>query len=92
MVEHVSAGEEKDGNQADGSPEVAVLQNGHHIWRGNSDEGNGSENSSDGGDDLNIVDWTDKRRVRPGWKVTGDPGVYGVGGRDAVEKSERAVE
>lgn len=31
VVEHVSAGEEQDRDEADGSPEVSALKDGHHV-------------------------------------------------------------
>jgi len=32
VVKHVSASEEKNHDQADTSPQVAVLQEGHNVW------------------------------------------------------------
>lgn len=31
VVEHVSAGEEQDRDEADGSPEISALENGQHV-------------------------------------------------------------
>lgn len=38
MVEHVSGSEEKNGNQADSCPNIAVLENRHKVWPGNTKE------------------------------------------------------
>lgn len=56
MVEHVSAGEEQDGDQADGGPEVAALDDGHGVGCGDCEGGDGSEDCDCGGDDLDPVD------------------------------------
>lgn len=47
MVEHVAAGKEKDGDQADGCPEIAVLDDGKHIWPGSSSDGNRSSDKAE---------------------------------------------
>jgi hypothetical protein len=64
VVEHVSTGEKQDGDQADGSPEVAVLDDGKEVGRGDGEESEDTDDGSRDGDDLHIVDWTLNRRVR----------------------------
>ena len=87
VVEHVSAGEEQDENQADGSPQVAVLNDGKNVWRSDSEEGEDTDDSGCDGDDLEIVDRTLDRWVRGVGKVTAQPSVNRLGlvGTDARE-------
>jgi hypothetical protein len=75
VVEHVPACEEKDGDQADGSPKVAVLDDGKKVGRGDCQEGEDTDDGSRDGDDLHIVDRTLDRRVRGVGKVTAQPRV-----------------
>ena len=50
MVEHVARSEEQDGNEGDGGPEVAVLDDGEDVRAGDGSEGDEAEDG-DGGDD-----------------------------------------
>lgn len=86
VVEHVTAGEEQDHDQADSSPEVAVLDNGKDVGRGNSQECEDTDNRGGDGDDLNIVDRTLDRRVRRVGKMAAQPCVNGFGlvGTDTI--------
>ena len=86
MVEHVSAGEEQDKNQADGGPQVAVLDDGKDVGRSDSEEGNDTNDSSCDGDNLDIVDRTLDRWVRGVGKVTAKPRVdrLSLVGADAI--------
>jgi hypothetical protein len=73
VVEHVSTGEEQDKNQADGGPQVAVLDDRKDVGRSDGEEG---EDTNDGGcnsNNLDIVDRTLDRWVRGVGKVTAQP-------------------
>lgn len=86
VVEHVSAGEEQDKNQADGGPQVAVLDDGKDVGRSDSEEGNDTNDSSCDGDNLDIVDRTLDRWVRGVGKMAAKPRVHRLGlvGADAT--------
>jgi hypothetical protein len=73
VVEHVSAGEEQDGDQADGSPEVTVLDDRKQVGCGDGQECEDTDDSSRDGDDLHIVDRTLDRWVRRVGKMTAKP-------------------
>ena len=76
MVEHVTAREEQYGDQAEGGPQVAVLQNGSNVRRCNGDKGDDTKNGGGHGDDLHPVDGTvDGRLGGIGRDVTGQPGM-----------------
>lgn len=86
VVEHVSAGEEQDENQADGGPQVAVLDDGKNVGRSDCEEGDDTNDSSGNSDDLDIVDRALDRWVRGIGKVTAKPRVdrLGLVGADAI--------
>lgn len=86
VVEHVSAGEEQDENQADGGPEVAVLDDGKDVGRGDGEECEDTDDGSCDGNDLDIVDGTLDRWVRGVGKVTAQPRVNRLSlvGTDAI--------
>jgi hypothetical protein len=86
VVEHVAAGEEQDKDQADGGPQVAVLDDWKDVGRGDGEECEGTDDSSRDGDDLDIVDRTLDRRVRGVGKVTAQPRVNRLSlvGTDAI--------
>lgn len=52
MVEHVAGSEEQDGNEGDGGPEVAVLDDGEDVWASNGSEGDEAEDGNGGDDQL----------------------------------------
>jgi hypothetical protein len=79
VVEHVSAGEQQDSDQADGSPEVAVLDDREEVGCCNSQEGEDTNDSSRDSDDLHIVDRTLDRWVRRVGKMTAKPCVDRLG-------------
>jgi hypothetical protein len=58
VVEHVSTGEEQHGDETEGSPEVAVLEDGDDVGRCDGDKGDGAKDSCRDGDDLDPVDRT----------------------------------
>lgn len=64
VVVHMSAGEKKNGDQADCSPEIAVLDNREDIWGRDSEETDRTGNSNNGRNDLDVVDWANDRWVR----------------------------
>ena len=86
VVEHVSAGEKQDKNQADGGPQVAVLDDGKDVGRGDSEECEDTDDGSCDGDDLDIVDRALDRWVRRIGKVTAQPRVNRLSlvGTDAI--------
>lgn len=81
VVEHVATGEEEDGDQADGGPEVAALDDGENVRSSNGAGGDCSKNGHGGGDDLDVVDGTNDRRSRT-CDMASEPGVNGFGGDD----------
>jgi hypothetical protein len=79
VVEHVSAREEQNGDQADGSPEVAVLNDWQEVRCGDGKEGEDTDDSGCYGDDLHVVD-----RTLDGWvgrvgEMAAEPCVDGFG-------------
>ena len=48
MVEHVSTCEEQDGDQADGSPNVSVLNDWQHIRRSSHQDSSCAEDNGNG--------------------------------------------
>jgi hypothetical protein len=79
VVEHVSAREEQDGDQADGGPEVAVLDDRQKVRRGNCKEGEDTDDSSCYGDNLHVVDWALDGWVRRVGEMAAEPCVDGFG-------------
>ena len=56
MVEHVSAREEQDGNQADGGPEVAVLDHGQDPRPRHAHERDDTKQHRRGRHDTHVVE------------------------------------
>ena len=79
VVEHVSAREEQNSDQADGGPEVAVLDDGQKVRRGDCEESEDTDDSGCDSDDLHVVDRTNDGRVRRVGEVTAEPCVDGFG-------------
>lgn len=79
VVEHVAAGEEQHGDQADSGPQIAVLQDRDKIWASNEEEGDDAKHSNGSGRDLYIIDGAVEAWVRACWEVTGEPGVHRFG-------------
>lgn len=86
VVEHVAAGEEQDSDQADGGPEVAVLDDREEVRRGDGQEGEDTDNGCCDGDNLDIVDRANDGRVRTLREMAAEPCVNGFGlvGTDAI--------
>lgn len=79
VVEHVAAREEEHGDQADGGPEVAVLDNRKEVWRGDAEESDHTEHGSGDGDNLHVVDRTNDRWVRSVGEMAAEPCMDGLG-------------
>ena len=79
VVEHVSAGEEQNGDQADGGPEVAVLNDRQNVRCGDCKEGEDTDDSGRYGDDLHVVDWALDGWVRRVGEMAAEPCVDGFG-------------
>lgn len=56
MVEHVTAGEEEDQDQADSGPQVPVLDDGQNVRVCNGDECEKTEKDGYGRADSRVVD------------------------------------
>lgn len=89
VVEHVSAREEQDSDQADGGPEVAVLNDRQKVRSGDCEESEDTDDSGCYGDDLYVVDWALDRWVRRVGEMAAEPCVDGFGlvgtGRSVLE-------
>lgn len=75
MVEHMSAGEEKDQYQTNGGPEVPVLDDWNNEWIGNGDECADDKNSSNGNSPSHVVEWTYDRGLWAAIHMAGNPGM-----------------
>lgn len=74
MIKHVSTGEQKDRNQAQGCPKVAVLQERHDIWSGDGEEGDDTEDGGGYGNKLDVIEGTNDLRFRSvGGELAGYP-------------------
>lgn len=63
VVEHVSGGEEKHCNQADGCPEVAALNHRQKVWASHCEKGQTAEDCNSRRCNLDVVDWADHWRM-----------------------------
>lgn len=81
VVEHVSAGEEQDRDEADGGPEVSALEDGHHVRVGNVECSCTSENDGDAGNPSHPVNGSLHGRMRSAWEMTGEPNLDLLGSR-----------
>jgi len=79
VVEHVSAREEQNGNQADGGPEVTVLNDRQKVRRGDREESDDTDDSGCDGDDLHVVDRANNGRVGRFGEMAAEPCVDGFG-------------
>ena len=81
----MSGREEEDGDQGEGSPKVAVLEEGKDVGRGNGESSDTSKDGRGDGDDLNPVDGArDLGLGNVGGELTGDPSVDLLSGLGAV--------
>lgn len=65
LVEHVAAGEGKDGENADASPQFSALNEGQHVWGCRDERGYSSEAKNDPGGPSHPVDRAPDRGLRP---------------------------
>lgn len=79
MIEHMARGEKEDGEQGDGCPEVAVLNDGEDVGGSNAEEGDDTEAERGDDGDFDIVDRADERRRAGVGELAGEPGVDGFG-------------
>ena len=56
MVEHVAAGEQKDGNERDGRPDGTALNDGQHVRPSDVGEGQAARENDKGRDPAHPVD------------------------------------
>ena len=82
----MARGEEEDGDEREGGPEVAVLQERQHVGRRDGDDADAAEDGGGDGENLHPVDGArDLGLVDVGGELAGDPGVDLFGGLGAVE-------
>lgn len=82
MVEHVSAGKEKDSNDADRGPDVAVLEHGQDVGSGGNGKGHDAQHSGYADNPTNPVDRSRDFGVRAIRSMAYQPGtnLFGFGG------------
>jgi len=73
VIEHVSTCEEENHNQADSSPDVAVLDDWDKKWPGNGTKGYRAENGCSDGNDTSPVDWSLDGGMWFTWELACDP-------------------
>ena len=76
MIEHVSTCEEKDKDQADGSPDVAVLNQWCYVWPSNTYETNDTEECRGHGNIEHVVDRSMHLGVWAVGEMASDPRAY----------------
>lgn len=76
VVEHVAAGEQQDRDQADGSPDVAILDDGEDIWPCDKCRSQTARQADNGNDPFHPVDRPLDRRVRAVGQMASEPGVH----------------
>lgn len=69
MVEHMTTDEEEDSDQADGSPNIAVLDDRQHISRCTCQRSANTEDNSHGGGPSKPVEGSLHRGVWPVGKL-----------------------
>ena len=57
MIEHVSASKQKDSDQADSRPQIAILNDRHNVGVGDTEERNDAEEYCGDGHNAYIVYW-----------------------------------
>lgn len=67
VIEHMAAGEEQDNDQADGSPEVAILDNRQDIRPGDPEKAEAAQCNGCEDRETNVVDGPDDGRLGPCW-------------------------
>lgn len=83
MIEHVSAREQQDHDQADAGPEVSILDDRGDVRPRDGDECKQAEQDRDAGADACVVDRAHDRGIGNGGvrgQAAQQPRVHGVGG------------
>ena len=80
VIEHVSGCEQEHGDQAQASPYITILDNGHGVRVGDGYERDETENGGCDGDKVDPIEGSFDRRLRSIGKLSRDPGVDGFGG------------
>lgn len=75
MVEHMTTNEQENGNQADGSPNIAILDDRQHISGSTSQRSADAEDNGDSRGPSKPVEGSLHRRVRSIGKLPRDPGM-----------------
>ncbi len=78
MVEHLAAGEEEYGDQADSSPYVPVLHERDNNGMRGAQEGDNSEYSCSKDCNTGIIDRPDNRRSGPVRQLAANPSVHAL--------------
>jgi hypothetical protein len=78
VVEHVSACEEQNRDQADCSPQVSVLDEREDVGCGDAKERDKAKDSCGDGYDADIVKWPNNRGLLSFREVPADPGVDAI--------------
>ena len=91
MVEHVSAREEQDGDEAHGGPEIPVLDHRHEIRPRNREEGDQADDCGGADHYAEIVDGSDERRSWSVRQIARDPGVRLFGALGTGERVSYCV-
>lgn len=73
VIEHLAAGEQQNGDQADGSPEVAVLHDGNYVGREHCEKSDGTHEDGNRRDNAHIVDGPNQWGLGAIRKVAVDP-------------------
>lgn len=73
MIEHVTTSKQEDGDEADGRPDVAALDDGHGVGPGHKAGGYGTGDGNSSNDPFQPVDRSLDGRVWAVGKVAGEP-------------------
>lgn len=84
MIEHLTTGEEKNGDQADRSPEIAVLDDRKQVGGEDRAEGYDPHQNRNGRDNAHVVDGSNQRRLSSLGQMTTNPLVELFGGHWAA--------
>lgn len=58
VIEHVSAREEQHSDQADSSPQVAVLDDGQSVWSSDCDKADNTKDTGGYGNEFEPIEWS----------------------------------
>ena len=76
MIKHMSACEKEDQNQADGSPDVSILNQRGYVWPGNTYGADCTEECGSEGNVEHIIDWSVDFGMWSVRKVASNPGMH----------------